>query len=230
MTLRKGIPKSLKVAELQARLNSISYPTGLVDAEFDKQTDESVKTFQRNHSLRVDGIVGPNTWGKLFSRTSGKLLFLFLHCSASPAGMDFSGQWIKDYHMKNKGWSRPGYSDVICLNGRVDSIYPWDTDDIIEEWEFTFGTRKLNKQSRHVCYIGGVDADDIHKAVDTRTRKQKYAMRVYIDFHLLMYPNLIIVGHNQVQRKACPSFDVPKYLESIDVSATNVAHWGKLYK
>jgi len=39
MTLRKGIPKSLKVAELQARLNSISYPTGLVDAEFDKQTD-----------------------------------------------------------------------------------------------------------------------------------------------------------------------------------------------
>jgi len=144
--------------------------------------------------------------------------------------MDFSGQWIKNYHMKNKGWSRPGYSDVICLNGRVDSIYPWDTDDVIEEWEFTFGTRKLNKQSRHVCYIGGIDADDKHKAIDTRTREQKYAMKVYIDFHLLMYPNLVIVGHNQVQNKACPSFDVPEYLASINVSSHNIAHWGKLYK
>lgn len=230
MALKKGVPKSLKIAELQARLNTLSYPTGLVDAEFDEQTHSAVIAFQRNHNLVVDGIAGKNTWAKLFDRTEGKLLFLFIHCSASPAGMDFNGAWIKRYHMQSKGWSRPGYSDVICLNGRVDNIYPWDIDDTVDPWEYTFGTRKLNKASRHFCYIGGVDADDTHKAVDTRTRAQKYSMELYINFHLLMYPDLIIVGHNQVQRKACPSFDVPKYLKSIDVSATNVAHWGKLYK
>jgi len=230
MTLKEGVYKSLEVAELQARLNSISFSTGLVNGEFDTQTDKAVKDFQKANSLTVDGIVGPNTNKVLQAQTKGELLFLFLHCSASPAGLDFDGEWIRKYHMERKGWSRPGYSDVIRLDGTLDNIYPWNTDDKIDSDEHTWGTRKLNKCSRHICYIGGVSADSEHDAVDTRTKEQRRTMKIYIDFHIAMYPDLIIVGHNQVQRKACPSFDVPDYLRSINISAKNIAHWGRLYK
>ncbi len=57
MTLKEGVYKSLEVAELQARLNSISFSTGLVNGEFDTHTDKAVKDFQKAISLTVDGIV-----------------------------------------------------------------------------------------------------------------------------------------------------------------------------
>jgi peptidoglycan hydrolase-like protein with peptidoglycan-binding domain len=52
---------------LQAQLNS-KLPTGLllsVDGIFGPKTLARVKEFQKNNGLKVDGIVGPLTWGKL---------------------------------------------------------------------------------------------------------------------------------------------------------------------
>ena len=52
---------------------------------------------------------------------------------------------------------------------------------------------------------------------DTRTPAQKEAMKRYVlDFHK-RFPGVRIVGHNQLAAKACPSFDVPEWLESIGI-------------
>ncbi|MGD1713727.1 peptidoglycan-binding domain-containing protein [Hydrocoleum sp. CS-953] len=53
------------VEYLQRRLNGISSASLVVDGIFGVATEEAVKNFQKFHGLTVDGIVGPQTWGKL---------------------------------------------------------------------------------------------------------------------------------------------------------------------
>jgi hypothetical protein len=58
------------VAEVQARLNSLKYNAGVADGWFGQNTRSAVIAFQTKNSLAVDGIVGPNTWNKLFSSSA----------------------------------------------------------------------------------------------------------------------------------------------------------------
>lgn len=55
------------VTVLQKKLNSKGYNAGAVDGIFGEKTQLAVKTFQQSHSLPVDGIVGPETWSRLYS-------------------------------------------------------------------------------------------------------------------------------------------------------------------
>lgn len=129
-----------------------------------------------------------------------------------------------------RGWSKPGYSDIIELSGRLVNVWSWDSDNQIKEWEQTWGVHGstlLNRNARHLCYIGGTEADNINIQKDTRTPGQLAAMEISIKFCLLRNPKLIIAGHNQVQQKGCPSFDVPVYLRSIGIPEWNIAQWGR---
>ena len=58
---------------------------------------------------------------------------------------------------------------------------------------------------------------DMSRPKDTRTPAQLKAMESYVmDFHR-RFPRIRIIGHNEVAAKACPSFDVQKWLESIGI-------------
>lgn len=54
------------VAELQKLLNKAGFALS-IDGDFGAATELAIMTFQKNHSLAVDGIVGKNTWAKLRS-------------------------------------------------------------------------------------------------------------------------------------------------------------------
>lgn len=51
-----------KVSAVQKTLNCLGYNAGTVDGIFGSQTESAVKSFQRNHGLSADGIVGKNTY------------------------------------------------------------------------------------------------------------------------------------------------------------------------
>lgn len=53
-----------EVSKLQASLNKASFELD-VDGIFGPDTQAAVQAFQKNNSLKVDGIVGPMTWSKL---------------------------------------------------------------------------------------------------------------------------------------------------------------------
>ena len=57
--------KGYYVGYLQEKLNLLGYNCGKVDRIFGIKTLEAVKTFQVEHNLIVDGIVGFKTWAKL---------------------------------------------------------------------------------------------------------------------------------------------------------------------
>ena len=156
---------------------------------------------------------------------SKKLKFLVLHCSATPQGKHFDKDDILAWHCspkpKGRGWTKPGYTDIILLDGTLQNLTPFDQDDCIEGWEITNGVRGINSISRHICYIGGIDKDN-RFPIDTRTNKQIHTLKTYINYTILRTPDILIAGHNQFSTKACPSFNTVTWLRHIGIPEQNI--------
>ena len=150
-----------------------------------------------------------------------KLQRLVIHCTATPQGREVSSDEIHHWHTDpvskgGHGWSQVGYTDMIHLNGQVERLVNNNEDSNVDTWEITNGAKGYNQTSRHIVYVGGVGADG-KTPMDTRTVNQKATLRKYVeDFHR-RFPEVQIVGHNQLAAKACPSFDVPKWLKEIGI-------------
>lgn len=64
MVVRKG-DSGAQVKALQERLYELGYPVGNIDNDFGTLTRRAVASFQLDHDLAADGIVGPKTWDAL---------------------------------------------------------------------------------------------------------------------------------------------------------------------
>lgn len=152
-----------------------------------------------------------------------RLQYLVIHCTATPEGREVTSAAIRHWHTDpvskgGRGWKQVGYTDMIHLDGTVERLVKNNEDANVDPWEITNGAKGYNAISRHIVYVGGVDANDVKKARDTRTPAQKEALKRYVlDFHK-RFPKVKIIGHCQVANKACPSFDVPKWLKEIGIN------------
>ena len=149
-----------------------------------------------------------------------KLKYLVIHCTATPEGREVSAADIRRWHTAPKptgrGWKQVGYTDLFHLDGTVERLVQNNEDENVDNWEITNGAAGYNSISRHIVYAGGMTADN-KRPKDTRTAAQKEALKRYVlDFHR-KHPTIKIVGHNQLAAKACPSFDVPAWLNSIGI-------------
>lgn len=150
-----------------------------------------------------------------------KLKQLVLHCTATPEGRKVTSADIRAWHTNptskgGRGWKQVGYTDMIHLDGRVERLVENNEDMNVDPWEVTNGATGYNSVSRHVVYVGGV-ARDGKTPKDTRTPAQLKTMETYVkDFHR-RFPSVRIIGHNELAAKACPSFDVQKWLQSIGI-------------
>ena len=70
-TLRRGSQGS-EVIELQTALKTLGYYTGDVDGVYGKSTEEAVKAFQRDASIKVDGVAGDMTLSRLYEDNAAK--------------------------------------------------------------------------------------------------------------------------------------------------------------
>ncbi|MFB2895718.1 peptidoglycan-binding protein [Aerosakkonemataceae cyanobacterium BLCC-F50] len=55
------------VAELQGLLRAHGYTIRIIDGDFGSLTEAAVRSFQKKHGLRINGVVGPQTWAALKS-------------------------------------------------------------------------------------------------------------------------------------------------------------------
>ena len=149
--------------------------------------------------------------------------YLVLHCTATPEGREVTSKEIRHWHTDpvskgGRGWKQVGYTDLFHLDGTVERLVRNNEDAEVDPWEVTNGAAGYNSVSRRVVYAGGV-AKDGKTPKDTRTAGQLKAMRDYVrDFHE-RFPQIRIVGHRDLPgvKKACPSFDVKAWLESIGI-------------
>lgn len=68
MIASEAIPE-MSIEVLQTRLNKLGYDSGTVDGIIGRKTAEAIRKFQEDKNLVVDGIPGPQTFGKLFTLT-----------------------------------------------------------------------------------------------------------------------------------------------------------------
>ncbi len=131
--------------------------------------------------------------------------YIVVHCTATQP--DAKLESIKKYWKEVRGWGDiPGYHYIIDREG--------DLIQLLDEKQESFGSYGHNKECVHVGYIGGIKADGT--PFDNRTFLQREAM-----FDILMrlsekYPKAQIMGHRDFPgvKKACPSFDVKKWLNN----------------
>jgi hypothetical protein len=151
-----------------------------------------------------------------------QLKYLVLHCTATKEGREVTSAEIRHWHTDpvskgGRGWKQVGYTDLIHLDGTVERMVDNNEDAWVDNWEITNGAAGYNSVSRHVVYSGGL-AKDGKTAKDTRTDAQRSAMEKYVkEFHE-RHPGVRIIGHNEIAAKACPSFDVQKWLKSIGIT------------
>jgi tartrate dehydratase beta subunit/fumarate hydratase class I family protein len=148
------------------------------------------------------------------------LKYLMIHCTATPENREMKASDIRAWHTspppKGNGWKQVGYTDMFHLNGTVERLVNNNEDANVDAWEITNGAAGFNDVSRHIVYVGGL-ATDGKTAKDTRTPAQKTAMEKYVkDFHK-KHPSVRIIGHGDIAKKACPSFDVKVWLNSIGI-------------
>ena len=155
-----------------------------------------------------------------------KLKYLVLHCTATVEGRDVSPEELRHWHTDpvskgGRGWKQVGYTDLVHLDGTVERLVTNNEDMEVDPWEVTNGAKGYNSVSRHVAYAGGL-AKDGKTAKDTRTAAQRAALEMYVkDFHR-RFPDVRIVGHNELVAKACPSFDVQKWLKEIGINQQRI--------
>lgn len=197
ITLRRG-STGAQVRMVQRLLNVAQ------DGIFGAITEEAVKNFQRNHGLTPDGIVGVKTWalllGNVIRPSKRRITEIIVHCSATPAGADFTVADIRRWH-KERGFSDIGYHYVIYRDG---SVHEGRNVDMV-------GAHCLghNANSIGICYIGGLATDGVTPK-DTRTNQQTAALRTLLLKLRALYPQAKIYGHRDFANKACPCFDAKK--------------------
>lgn len=152
----------------------------------------------------------------------GKLKYLIIHCTDTPSFRKVTKENIQDWHMKPKpigrGWDRPGYSDMIHLNGDVENITPYNEDNEVEAHEMTWGAKGVNAISRHVVYVGGQKK----YGVDNLSDAQFLSLQRYVKEFLSQHPTAIIAGHNHFSTKACPNFNVDEFCNLIGIPIENI--------
>ena len=121
-----------------------------------------------------------------------------------------------EYYFRNQQVKHPEGGWRHLRSDEVERLVKNNEDAEVAPWEITNGAKGYNSVSRHVVYVGG--CDELMRPKDTRTAAQMDAMMRYVrDFHQ-RFPDVRIIGHNQVSAKNCPCFDVPEWLKKIGIN------------
>ena len=127
-----------------------------------------------------------------------------IHCSATPPSMDIGVEKIREWHVKDNGWSDVGYHYIITRNGTIEPARP-------EELSGAHAP-KVNNRSIAICMIGGSDANGMWS--NNFRNEQWVTLKALLLNLTKKYEIKKIIGHYQVDdKKECPSFKVPEYLE-----------------
>lgn len=193
---------SSDVESLQSHLNSRLGISLVVDGKIGPKTIDALLTFLGGPVETEGFVVGATNW--ILGQNRRKITKAIVHCSATPEGVPFSVEDIDSWH-KARGFSNGegghvGYHYIIYLDGQIVAGRP--------EHRVGAHAAPWNRDTIGICYIGGVDKNNVPK--DTRTPEQKASLELLLVALNETYNLKDVLGHRDVPgvAKACPSFDV----------------------
>ena len=125
--------------------------------------------------------------------------WIVVHCSATTADQDVGAEEIRQWHVKERGWTDIGYMYIIRRNGAREAGRP--------EWAIGAHVVGFNRDSVAVCLVGG--ADSHRRGENNFAPAQWETLAVIVRELLAKYPD-VLRGHRDFPNvaKECPSFDV----------------------
>lgn len=130
-TLARG-SRGPEVTELQRRLNMLGYVVGPIDGIFGRQTEAGVRLFQKERGLKVDGIAGPKTIGRLKLMTGQSVT-----AGGTPVGYKNSDVELLARLVSAEAKGEPYRGQVavaaVVLNRVKSSSFPNTIPDVIYE-------------------------------------------------------------------------------------------------
>ena len=141
-----------------------------------------------------------------------KISYVTIHCTATPEGRDNSAAEVRQWDIDRFG--QPSYHHVFELDG--DDIQHLRYD---QRGAHTGGH---NTGNIGLSYVGGTTSmNSGAKPKDTRTVEQKAAMEARLRHIIAEHPHVKVRGHKDWPNvaKACPSFDVKKWLDEIGLGS-----------
>lgn len=132
------------------------------------------------------------------------ILFLTIHCAATPEGRDVKAATISQWDVAKFG--QVSYHHVVELDGTAVRTLADDRRGA--------HVGGANTGNVGICYVGGVDANG--KPKDTRTPAQRATLKRLVAEYRARYPGIVVRGHRDWPKvnKACPSFDVAAWLKA----------------
>mgnify|MGYP001240900416 CR=1 FL=1 len=121
------------------------------------------------------------------------------------------------------GWSRHGYHITIDYTGKCIQIY--------KDNERSFGVGTAGKAPNRSSNIGNhntINLNWIGGSVFDLTKQQANSLNELVKFYVLRYPEIKILGHNQIYfsdtkgAKTCPWLDVPTYCRELGINENNI--------
>lgn len=127
-----------------------------------------------------------------------KINEIIVHCTGTIPSESTTVETVRRYHVEHNGWQDIGYHYLIYLDGSIHAGRPIDQKGA--------HCKNHNENTIGICYVGGLVAKN--KAGDTRTLKQRIALRDLIHALKVCFPGITKVsGHRDYANKACPCFD-----------------------
>lgn len=141
---------------------------------------------------------------------------------------------VRGWHIKGRGWSDIAYAVILGVHGGRGLGRDLDKDGDV--WEETgAGARGWNKNGIHLALVGGYYSKETDPFLKNYTAQQEQALlkeirnistmsgrtivpiRDLAQIRKLKKTEIGLLGHNQVDAKACPGFNVPDWWDSHQV-------------
>lgn len=144
-----------------------------------------------------------------------RIKYIVVHCTAGSQRNKAAD--VVAYHCRTLGWSRPGYHYIVEADGTVvNTLDEAQTSNGVKSSVTDADGERVNALAINICWIGGVDTSKPGlPAIDNRTAAQRASLELLLRQLRRKYPEAMIRGHRDFQRKACPSFDATKEYKDI---------------
>ncbi|WP_430409246.1 N-acetylmuramoyl-L-alanine amidase [Kordia sp.] len=155
--------------------------------------------------------------------------YLIIHSTNTSEALSFGKDVIIKKHTESTrnnglGFNRPGFDYLIPFDGSLQVIINEDNPTQTDLWGISNGLEDLTGISKNIAYVGGRTLKEAWDK-DTRTDAQKQTLETIVRFYVLRFPNIVILGFNEVPTKVAedsPAFSVGDWLRSIAIPEKNI--------
>ena len=233
--------KTVTKASIEEEIAANGYPVTVPQRTWNKYVYRVYKPLSLTRMLKLLNGAQPTAeegYPELFAKAPNRVQALVIHTNAGSAkgsildNIYTFAQTKENSAGKKVGWSKHGYHITIDWEGKSHKNVP---DSVSSNGIGGYGSQGYpsnntafpvtNANVMNITWLGG-EGDGTRGRLNI-TKAQGWALNQIVKNYIKNYPNILILGHNQITAKACPIFYVPEWAKWLNIPTKNV--WGNSY-